>query len=259
MLISFLKMMKKILPQLFLTIFSLFLNVTNSAWAVTLEVVTTDFPPYQFQEGAELKGLATETVKEALSLSPHQGQISVYPWARAYQFAQGKKATLIFSIARTAEREKLFKWIGTVAPFQVYMWRLKKRQDIKATNLEEAKHFMVGGVFNDIKASYLQKMGFKSGKNLEMVRNDELNVKKLYHGHIDLMPFDEFSFSHLIKKSGLEMGQAEKLFKIPEISNELFLAASLETPDSVVADLKQALTKFKASKRYKEIKALYSK
>lgn len=252
-------MMKKILPQLFFAMFILLLNVSNSAWALHLEVVTTDFPPYQFQEGAELKGLATETVNGALSLSPHQGEINVYPWARAYQLALGKKAILIFSIARTPEREKLFKWIETVAPFQVYMWRLKKRQDIKATNLEEAKHFMVGGVFDDIKASYLQKMGFITGKNMEMVRSDELNAKKLYHGHIDLMPFDEFSFSHLIKKSGLKMGQAEKLFKIPGISNELYLAASLETPDTVVFDLKQALTKFKESRRYKEIKTKYSK
>jgi len=95
--------MEKLLNQLFFIMFVSFLNVT--AWAATLEVVTTDFPPYQFQEGEVLKGLATETVKAAISLSPHQGQINVYPWARAYQLAQGKKATLIFSIARTAERE----------------------------------------------------------------------------------------------------------------------------------------------------------
>lgn len=251
--------MKILLLRLFFTIFVSLFSVNISVCAATLEIATTEFPPYQFQEGGQLKGLATEIVNEVLSRTPHRGHITIYPWSRAYQQAQKKSASLIFSIARTEEREKLFKWIGTVAPFQVYMWRLKTRTDITAKNQQEAKRYIVGGVFNDIKASHLQKIGFQVGKNLEMTRNDGLNVKKLYHGHIDLMPFDEFSFSYLIKKSALDPNKVEKIFKIPEISNDLYLAASLATPDDVVADLKQALTKFKATAHYKDIQAKYFK
>lgn len=228
--------------------------------SATLEVVTTSFPPYQLHHGDKIEGLATEIINEVLTLSGHHGRFSIYPWARAYQIAQTAPNTLIYSLAKTPEREKLFKWIGTIVPFNVYMWRLKSRKkDVQPKNLMEAKQYIVGGVFEDIKATHLQKQGFIIGKNLEMVRNDELNARKLLSGHIDLLPSDELSFKHHLKNANLDISLVDKLFKIPEISNDLYLAASLKTPDSVVSDLQMALAKFKKSKKFQKIEAQYSK
>lgn len=236
------------------------LQHTGLAYSSILEIVTTDFPPYQTQTGAKLEGFATETVQEVLALSGHAGHIAVYPWPRAYQTALTTPNTLIYSLARIPEREKLFQWIGTVAPFDVYVWRLKKRAKVvHPKNIEESKAFIMGGVFHDIKAAYLEKQGFKPGQNLEMVRSDDLNARKLYSGHIDLLPCDEISFPYLMKKAGLDANLAEKVYKIPEISEELYLAASIDTSAKTVADIKVALEKFKKSLHYKKIKAKYLK
>lgn len=236
------------------------LTMTSIVHSETLEVVTTSFPPYQLQHGDKIEGLATEIINEVLTLSGHRGHFAIYPWARAYQIGKASPNTLIYSIAKTPEREKLFKWVGTIIPFNVYMWRLKSRKkDVQPKNLVEAKEYIVGGVFDDIKAIHLQKQGFIIGKNLEMVRSDELNARKLLSGHIDLLPSDELSFRHLLKNANLDISLVDKLFKIPEISNDLYLAASLKTPDSVVSDLQKALAKFKKSKKYLKIEAQYSR
>lgn len=236
------------------------LTTISMVQSATLEIVTTAFPPYQLHHGDKIEGFATDIINEVLTLSGHRGHITVYPWARAYQIAQTEANTLIYSIAKTPERKKLFKWVGTIVPFNVYMWRLKSRKkDVQPKNLMEAKQYIVGGVFDDIKATYLQKHGFIIGKNLEMVRNDELNAKKLLSGHIDLLPSDELSFKYFLKNANLDISLVDKLFKIPEISNDLYIAASLKTPDSIVSDLKNALVKFKKSKKYQKIEAQYTK
>lgn len=229
------------------------------SFATSLEMVTTDFPPFHFQNGNRVEGMVVEIVTETLALTPYQKHISIYPWARAHQLGRDNPNTLIFSLARTPEREKNFKWIGTVTPFHVHMWKLKKRTDIKVKNIEQSKQYVVGGVFDDVKSLYLKKMDFHQGKNLDLVRDDVLNAMKLYSGHIDMMPFDEQSFFELTKKAGLDVNLAEKMFEIPEISHDLYLAASLKTSDKIVADLKKALSQFKKTTHYQKIKDKYAR
>ena len=220
----------------------LFMLLSFRAYSIELEIVTTDFPPYQIQNGEKVTGMAVEMVQEVVKNSGHKGTISVYPWARAYQIAQKNPNAIIFSIARTPEREKLFKWVGTMVPFNVYFWKLAERKDIQLKTMDDAKKYLSGGVFNDIKAQYLTTHGFVEGKNLEMVRNDELNIHKLFGNHIDLIPFDENSFPWKVARAGHDIRKITKLLRIDGLATDLYIAASLNTPDSVVNDLRKFAT-----------------
>lgn len=235
----------------------MFVLLSFGIQAATLEIVTSDYPPFQIVEGDKVNGMATEIVREILKRSGHTGTISAYPWARAYQIALHNPNVLIYSIARNNEREKLFKWIGAVVPFNLYFWKLSNRIDIKVQTIADAKRYVVGGVFDDIKAAHLQKLGFVPGKNLEMVRNDELNIHKLFGNHIDLIPFDEMSFPYKVTRAGHDVKKISKLIKIEGLSSELYIAASLNTPDGVVLDLKKALADFKKSEKFKKLKEKY--
>lgn len=239
-------------------IFIFFASAFFPAFSNTLEIVTTDFPPYQISHNEKLDGMATEIISESLASIHKTSHTSVYPWGRAYQLALATPV-LIYSIARTKEREHLFKWIAPIIPFKVYMWKLKDRKDIQAKTIDDAKKYIVGGVFDDVKATYLSKEGFVANKNLELVRNDELNIRKLYQSHIDLMPFDEVSFPYKISNSSLNPSKVEKLFKLKSISGELYLAANKNISDLEVNEIKAAIIAFKKTERYKAIKFKYSK
>lgn len=137
-------------------------------------------------------------------------------------------------------------------------WKLSSRTDIKIKNIEDAKHYMIGGVLDDARATHLQKLGFVIGKNLEMVRNDSLNIEKLFGGHLDMIPIDEFSFLYKVKKSGHDFKKLTKLIKLDKLSTDLYLAASPATSDQVVKELKMALSTFKKSERYKQFRDKYN-
>lgn len=218
---------------------------SSTIYAQVLEVVTTDFPPYQFIEKNEISGKSSVIVKKMISKANLKANFSIYPWPRAYQLALNNKNTLIYSIARTPERENKFQWIGKITPFHVYFWKNKKRADINLLNFEESKKYKIGGVFSDVKAEHLIKNGFILNKNIELVSSDVLNINKLVANHIDLMPFDELSFKYKVEKEGYTIDQFEKTIEIPGLYQELFVAASLNTSPKIIKKLKESLKTIK--------------
>jgi polar amino acid transport system substrate-binding protein len=234
---------------------TLFFNL--NVFSATLDLTTSDFPPFQIQGEEKDEGMVIEIVREIVKTAGHQGSVNFFPWARAIQNAQNNPNTIIFSIGRNAEREKSFKWIGPVAKYNVYFWKLKERTDIKVKTIEDAKRYMVGGVIDDIRVEQLKKLGFVVNKNLELAPNDTLNIHKIFNKHIDIIPFDETVFSYKVTRAGHDFSKLEKMIKIKNLDMDLYIAASLNTPDAVVSDLKTALINFKKTKKYQQIKSKY--
>lgn len=232
----------------------LLLFISFNLNAETLKVVTSDFPPFQMLQENKVSGITTEIVEAVISGAGFQSEIKMYPWPRAYKKGLRGSKILIYSIVRTPEREKLFKWIGTIAPYNVYFWKLKSRTDIKIKSSEDARHYKAGGVTDDNKSDLLQKLGFVVGKNLDLVSSDELNLRKLYAGRIDIMTFDDMSFAHKVRADGKDFKKLEKLIKLEGSSHEMQLAASIDMPDAVVEKLRASLITFKKTKKYQQIK-----
>ena len=91
-----------------------------------------------------MKGVSTEVVLAVLKEVNVKAKIELYPWARAYQIATTKKNHLIYSIGRIPERENLFHWVGTIAPYKTSLYKLKIRKDIKIGSLNDAKRYTIG-------------------------------------------------------------------------------------------------------------------
>lgn len=238
-------------------LFAAWLALCSAAWAQPLQVVTEDFPPYQFERDGKLGGMAVDVARELLKEAGLNAEIKLYPWARAYQLAQGEPNVLIFSIARTPQREALFKWIGTITPYRVYLWRLAERPELQVHNLDEAKRFMVGGVYQDVKPEHLKTQGFREGTNLELAPSDDINIRKLFARRIDLLPFDEINFIYKLSLLSHKPSEVTRVLLLDGISNDLYIAASLGTPDETVQRLRDALATLKRSGRYEQIKAAY--
>lgn len=230
-----------------LTLFALVTSSLTSANDLpAIKVVTTEFPPYSYREHGTFKGTATEVVNRAIEASGLEvSSLRSYPWARTYELARDEPNTLIYSIARTPEREELFHWVGTIAPFHVNLYRLKQRQDVQVQTLEEAKSYLVGGEYQDVKQAYLVKQGFVIGKNIILSPNDENNIRMLFAGRIDLLPFNAATLPIMLEQLGLDPDAVEPVLNLEEISFELYMAFNINTPIEVVERLRTALASIK--------------
>lgn len=223
---------------------------------VKLKIVTTNYPPYQMKRGNEVVGMSAEIVKAILKKAEMKASYTVYPWARAYMIAQKEKNVLIHNISRTKKREKLFHWIGSITPNNVYLWKLRSRKDIVINDIKSAGQYTFGVLKNDVKRHYLLEQGIHKD-HVTIVVRDELNFRKLIFGRIDLMPYDEMAFLYKLKQFGYDPIIAQRSLHLKEISGEAWLAASKLTDEKIVEKLILALESIKKDGIPEQIRESY--
>ncbi|GAA3948560.1 substrate-binding periplasmic protein [Allohahella marinimesophila] len=227
--------------------------------AEPMTVLTTDFPPYSFSDDGKVSGLSTEIVQAILARANIQTtSYKVYPWARAYTLARTGRNTLIFSIARSTQREDMFQWVGPLAPYQINLYKLRSRKDIRIEDVQQAKLYQVGGEYLDIKQLYLKSEGFEEDWNIELERTAALNVRKLFAGRIDLLPVSSTSLPFIVRKEGFDPADLEVAISLDEISSPLYMAFSLDVPSDVVARAELAFRALTQEGVIQDIHAAYT-
>ncbi len=220
-----------------------------------LKVLTEEFPPYNYTEHGQITGFSTEVVQAVLKQANLQGDFQSLPWARAYESAQRSESVLIYSIARNPLREKLFKWVGVIAPTQYYLFSLPQR-NLKLTQISDAKQYQVATVNEDVGEQFLLSQGFVKGQNLQSSVKYELNYEKLKRGRVDLWIIPELVAVYLARRAGDDPAASlARSLTINDLGSEgYYMALSPQTPDALVEQLSRALATIKANGTYDALK-----
>jgi ABC-type amino acid transport substrate-binding protein len=214
--------------------------------ADSLAVLTEEFPPYNFTEDGELRGIATDILKlvlEDAKVDVRGGPMQVYPWARAYNVALVQPDTMLYSVTRTAEREKLFKWVGPVASNRNVLLARKDRS-VKIATLKDAGKFKAGAIRDDAGGQLLVAGGYPPDQ-MELSSDARSNILKLETGRIDLFAYPENVFKWMLATMGKNPGDYETVFVLHD--GHVYFALNRDTPDELVANLQKSLDKVKAS------------
>jgi len=214
------------------------------SYATNIEVVTENYPPYQWKENTVIIGPSTEIIQALIKKVGTNHTIKMYPWARSYHLALSYENILIYSIRRIKERERLFKWIGVLRKNSIYFWKLKSRTDIKIASLSEAKKYRVGTLNKDAKSLFLLSHGFVRDKNLVVLNDNERIIKLLYAKRTDLL-IDSTNVLAMAKKLGYNSNLLEKVYLVDEFPINMYAAFSLMTNDIIVDKFRKALEELK--------------
>jgi len=202
----------------------------------SVQVVTSFYEPYSYLDDGLAQGVAVNQVRKIFAELNYFPDIKIYPWVRAYKKAVNTPNTLIFSIARTLEREELFHWVGEIVNFNVYLFKDKKRKDIQIDHLNQASPYRIGALHQDVKAQYLSKNGITTTP----LTNEESGIKMVLNQRIDLLPTDIVSMKHRLKKLNLPSDALVPAYFLKEISRPLYIAMSKDTPTEIVEAFKAA-------------------
>jgi len=231
------------------------MGMASLAKAETLKVLTEEFPPYNYTENGAITGFSTEVVQAVLKEVKLQGEFQSMPWARAYETAQNADNVLIYSIGRTPQREKLFKWVGVIAPTQYYLFSLPPRK-LKFDRLDQAKKYQTATVNEDVGEQFLIAKGFVKGQNLQSSVRYELNYEKLKRGRVDLWIMTELVAVHLARQAGDDPAKSlARSYAIHDLGSDgYYMAFSAHTPDALVERLGKGLATIKSNGTYDALK-----
>jgi polar amino acid transport system substrate-binding protein len=220
-----------------------------------LNLMTEDYPPYNYKnDKGQIEGIATDIVREIIKQTGDKDNIKVLPWARSYMYIQKKKNQVLFSMTRTEQREKLFKWVGPIASNN-WVFFAKKGSNIKINSLDEVKNskYKIGTYKNDACELFLKEKGFK---NIASVPKDDLNVKKLIKQRINLWIVGEYQGLVKAAKFG-KIDQIEKVFDVK--ATQLYIAFSKDVSDDTINRWQKELDNLKANGKYQKILDKYLK
>jgi polar amino acid transport system substrate-binding protein len=211
--------------------------------AEPVRVLTEEFPPYNYTDRGRVTGLGTEVVEAVLKELGVQGRFQSLPWARAYETTINTPGVLLYSIVRTPEREKSFKWVGVIAPADYHLFALTGR-DIALASLDDAKRLQIGTVQQTAGEQYLLSQGFLKGHNLQSSVRNELNFDKLQQGRIDLWIMNRLTANQLVRQAGHLPAQTLKAVLPIDAMNDqggYYMAFGAQTPDAMVERFRKGL------------------
>lgn len=230
-----------------------------SASASDIRVVTESWAPFNYEDPATGKpaGFSVELLKAALERLGRQSAIEFLPWERAYRTALAEPNVLIFTMARTAERDNQFKWVAPIYPRTIYLYKLRSRTDIQLKSIEDARRYRIGTkADNDAATRNLISLGFMPGQNLETLHgNDRQNLQELKLGRVDLIIASEWQLPHDASSAGFPLTDFERTVALPTPQEEqYYFAFSMLTPDAVVAEFRRAFEKLREDGTYERIR-----
>jgi polar amino acid transport system substrate-binding protein len=194
-------------------------------FAGPLVIYTEISPPDQFLgPDGQLTGFGSEVVRELQRRVGSTDPIEVVPWIRGYKEIQERPDVVLFSMARTKDREPLFGWVGPIRESS-YSFYARADSKIVLKSLEEARNLKLIGVYKeDARDQYLTKMGFT---NLDRSINNLTTVKKLMAGRIDCMVATP-DIGVEMRTAGFKREDVREVF--PFLKVQLYIAFSKAIP-----------------------------
>lgn len=211
------------------------------AHAAPLRVVSEE-SSYSYLHDGKVSGPATQVVETTLKRAGIADyQIGLYPWARAYDMALQEPNVLVYLIARTDEREALFRWVGEIMRIEYHFYKLRERNDIQVHDLQTAKAYRIGVLREDVRHHYLKANGFD--KIVVSAHNDD-NFKRLLNGQVDMVPMPERDVFALCNEVRVDPNTVERVFS-PNTFTKLYMAYSRQTDDDTVLRTQAAFEQLK--------------
>ena len=213
-----------LIKQWTMTCLLLIASVLGGVKAQDVLVVTEYLAPFQIKnEDGSLGGFATEIVERLFDITNDIPHYNVLPWVRAYRVALTKPNILVFSLAKTQERNDKFQWVGKVKAERFFIWGLRSQFSKRFDSVEQAKHYRVGTSKSYSSAIYLANNGFT---NIYYTSQDRQTIGMLYKKRIEILVSSELVLQKLAEKHGHDFSQLIKLANVTELNNDLSIAFS---------------------------------
>lgn len=240
-------MKQSIISIIFLFTFLGFQLVSAAETQAKLSYFTEQFPPYNYIDGKQLKGLSVDLlylVWQRMRL-PKQ-PINVLEWDRAYYLLQQQPNSVLFMTMKTPHRLELFKWACPILTTRLFFIGLSDR-DIEIHSFEQAKLYKVAATKAAVGEQLLINQGFDVS-NITATSDLEQGLKLLSRRRVDLIVSEMEAVKMAALKLGLNYEQFTPYFMLSEPKG--CFAFNQSVPDAFITEFEKHLKDISRSSVY---------
>jgi len=93
-----------------------------------LDVVTSEYPPYEYLSDGQVVGEDTRIIRRVLSDMGYQANIRILPWARAEQLVRNGSADMLYSLTFSDTRDQHYHFTAPINVAQDVLFKLRERE-----------------------------------------------------------------------------------------------------------------------------------
>jgi polar amino acid transport system substrate-binding protein len=233
-----------------------FANAAPSSNIDDYKILSEVYPPYNFVVEGKLQGISVDVLSEILKdmgTKKNIEAVKVESWSSAYEEIQKNENIMLFSTARSPERESLFKWVGPIAS-SANIIVAKKKSKIKITDIKDINNYITA-VEEDSVIDLMIRDHVKDQTKVLRVKLNEDLITLLNSDRVNLICMGGDLFAWEMKIRGFNPKDYEKVYALKE--RDLYYAFSKETPESLIDAMQTSLDKIKNSALYQDIVKKY--
>lgn len=225
------------------------------ASAASIKAYAEALPPLNFQDGSRVGGFASDLLREMAREAGHDVQLEIMPWMRAYRTVKQAPGSALYSIARSPDREALFKWVGPIAPRRIMLYAQTQRQEVAIAGRQDLPRYRHAVLSGSSAASQLQQMGVPTAQ-MEYGHSDEVNLKKLLLGRADTVVMLDWAMRWQQKLQQVDAARIRPVWTVDQ-RYQYWFAFNKDTDPAVLRSLQQALDRLRTDGRLAELKHRY--
>jgi len=235
---------KSIYPSAFFVV--LIFLIGEIGFANDFRLMTDPLPPFNFKSNSnEIRGITADaliTIMNRSGLDVSHKDIEIMPWPRAHKMAEKGSKAVLFSVARTEAREKLFKWVGPIHPITIG-FIAAKNANIQIRQDSDLKQYRIGVVRESAPEQIAKKKTNLTQKDLLSLAKPDQIIEMLKLGRVDLIIHSDILLSYLLENHGLRQNDFEMVY--PLMTLDLYIVFSTDTEDALISKLQSELDKMK--------------
>jgi polar amino acid transport system substrate-binding protein len=205
-----------------------------------LDYLTEEWAPFNYEQKGVAEGISVDILEAAfrnIGVNRSRADVRIVPLAEGFHAVQKGPGKALFAIARTPERDPLYKWAGpfTTASFVLYAPR---HSNITLTSDKDLNRYSIGVVSASIENSLLAKRGVAATRVVNRKTPEEL-LRMLEAGEIDLWATGDLAGRYQMLQTAKNPDAFESVYTLSE--NDLYFIFSKDVPDTLVSAFEQAL------------------
>lgn len=207
--------------------------------AAELQLYTEESPPLNFSRDGLITGFSTELIQQLAVLAGDEVRIVLAPWTRGYAKAQGTPNVGLFTVARIAEREKSFQWVGPIS-LSINRFYTRKGSGLLIDSMAAAQPRQLVLPRQWYSYQYLADQGFR---NIYTVTSAERMMEMFRSGRGEVLAASDIALPDLLGLVGMTPDQVEAQWVF--LLHESYLVFSPTTDPTVVMRWQVALDEMK--------------
>jgi polar amino acid transport system substrate-binding protein len=206
-----------------------------------LTILTEDFPPVSFPgERGQADGMAVAVVKLLQTRLNDKTPIDIQPWVRAYNSLLNEKDVLLFTVGRSAERERLMTLVGPILVSSTDVFALRQyAADIRKLSPEAMQKLATAAYRGSIFESTARARGF----SVFPTNDPAHSARMLVAGRVKLWVEGNVVVGNVLREQGLPLATVERVATLDRLS--LYLAFSPSVPRDTILRWEKALSDIK--------------